>query len=96
MKELQKYRNKTITTLGNIWNYDQDLWKAVGFVCSFKEGFFLCDFNEMMALKDKNYAEEFVKYKNGKIFRIDLLENDSKSHKFLKTMSILSENNCYK
>jgi hypothetical protein len=50
---------------------NKKLWEAIGFVCSFKKGFYLFNFNEEMALDDASYTKTLKKLVKSRVCWID-------------------------
>lgn len=53
--EIQKYITKTNTVLDCMRVERNQYWEDTGFLCSFKESFYICDFNEKIALTTKGF-----------------------------------------
>ena len=48
-----------------------NLWEIIGFLCSFKEGFFICDFNLDIVCEGRNGLDDVIRKEDetGCLFR---------------------------
>lgn len=60
-KEVLKYNVQTHRILQELKKNDKKVWEGIGFFCSFKEGFFICDYNEDIALQNQDIMDDIIR-----------------------------------